>query len=944
MMPQTRTRNDDISSASEPQLSRRHWLHPPAPALMQATFSNSGQRLLNQWKRLESATKPADPSNDKDASNTETSGSKQSALCEILDHLQNLATRVQRRGLLQGDASLAQRVLVAAASNTNDAAPNSSHQLKKRKNRGEGKRSNSNPRNKLINNELTMVLDGKTHLISDGAGALISTTLDVQLLMTALSRILESSKKQQSTNESIVAVDVSLDDSLASVVAAAANLLTAAGEYVKSFPSISSSHDPCFLAEYELIAASGKSLLTGLAKHAMEKLEIIQKHDMSDDCDGIIAYSYMIGACLRAAVSLVSLFGTKLSRSTLVITSLRNVAWATLTLVDSFAVEAATLLLATLVWTGCSAVTNISVQQQQQQITTSPSALWTQSVVDVIGSIAQSIRLVAPIVQERKRKDVENVFSTGSCEVSDFVTETVQNQWLSKINQSSSECTRVHIFLQLLHRLVGYMVALLARESVGVTLATRSSQNMQLMGAHIDVDSICNLVETMLSFSAASEAKYYGTKKRLRLEAVDGGLLSPVALTGNVALAVRLHGHELLDFTVTALGTATLLPYARRFQKISHNALLTSSSSALRRVLDPSTASKLEGKWQRWLHTSVACRSAAVVSFQHSVAVFGTDPRVAMSSSSLSTRSSAAGSVDRAVALVCGHVIEELSSASTGDWGSLDERLQLVATCADCLTCTLTTGGEYLPIGSRELIDSVVSTLISASQNAHPMSLFSSFKSSVIHLGIATVCTPWIDGAASSLTGELLIIGRVFQNDRDSAVALVATTALRVCDALDCPRVPALNVVTRPTESRLSSSKLNNAEFLVGKLLSAREEILRIYSNDQSKNVDDQSNPAKKLMATLADEGHHERDVALPEAETLHPRGEEVDVAKDFHLLPHRQDGEAAVDEKSPIPTPSSSTGIPKVSSDTTVQVKDDEDEGFPSIVDCPPDQDDVSS
>lgn len=62
----------------------------------------------------------------------------------------------------------------------------------------------------------------------------------------------------------------------------------------------------------------------------------------------------------------------------------------------------------------------------------------------------------------------------------------------------------------------------------------------------------------------ALERTYYGTKKRLRLEPVNGGLLSPASNAGDAANHLKVLGHEVLEALLTALGGPMLLPYARR--------------------------------------------------------------------------------------------------------------------------------------------------------------------------------------------------------------------------------------------------------------------------------------------------------------------------------------------------------------------------------------------
>merc|ERR1712070_12885 len=124
-------------------------------------------------------------------------------------------------------------------------------------------------------------------------------------------------------------------------------------------------------------------------------------------------------------------------------------------------------------------------------------------------------------------------------------------------------------------------------------------------GAKIDIDSILSVVENFVSFPLAAETVFYKTKKRLRNEAVDNGLLSPRAVSTQIGNQVKRLGHDILDCLLETLGASTLLPYASSITRISYASLVTSCSSPLRKVLDPSSAMQMDGKRKRWLHESV---------------------------------------------------------------------------------------------------------------------------------------------------------------------------------------------------------------------------------------------------------------------------------------------------------------------------------------------------
>lgn len=855
--------------------------NPPAPTMQPDA---TGQRLLGLLKALDK--------------NKEDEG----VLLETLGLMQKLIAVVRRRGFLRGNAILAEQILASAAGTGNAnkpaAAGGSSNNNHRKKSRGKRGRSS---------NELTM-LSGAILDVTGPAAA-----LDAQLVMAALARVLETPKPCDGPA------------ALTIVVAAAADVVTAACEHIKSRLMA----DACFLAEYELVAGAGKGFLVGVEKHVRGLLPRQRSATLLDGDDDDEEALYAMAACFRAASALVSVFGTKLSRSTAILVGLRDVAWEAVLTVDDggggtdFVVHAATILLATLPYAGGT-----------DKLT--PSLVWNQAVVDAVSGLKLAMRKVAPLAELKKHGAivVENAMS-------DYVRQVVYDPWISKIEQASSDDSKARIFVQLVQRLGGTVVSLLSRDAISAAAAATSTLQAQLIGAEVNADSMLSLVEAMLSFSPAAEAKYYGTKKRLRLEAVDGGLLSPAALAGRVAMAIRLAGHNLLDATVSALGAASLLPYARRVLRIAQIGLLTSSSSALRRVLDPSSAAQLDGKWKRWLHTSITARIAAVKTFHQAVLVFGIDPR----SLTASSTNRSGGDGDRAVTVICGHIIEELSSSTVSvEWGSLDDRVQLVSACCESLAACLSSGGEFLPMSTRGLVDSVTRSCLESVFQAHPFSFFSIVKTSILTLGSLSVCTPWQDGAASCIAGQLKKVARACQQDRESSVVLVATSALRVCDALDCPRVPAMNVVTR-SDAFLTSGRLSTtitAEAMVDKLQAARDDIERMKTMVDSEKSEAQATPPKKPEVSLLDP-QVSKDVVAPAVEMT-------------ILAVNRNDEKRLILENVSSPQdhgePMSDEGIGDCAGnapsnafdngcDLDIAPMDEDDDDFPVIVDCGPDEDD---
>ena len=344
--------------------------------------------------------------------------------------------------------------------------------------------------------------------------------------------------------------------------------------------------------------------------------------------------------------------------------------------------------------------------------------------------------------------------------------------------------------------------------------------------------------------------------------------------------------------------------------------------------------------------------------------------------------------MDRALSIVCGTVVEELTSVSLpafgGDWGTLDERVQLVATALDCLMASLNSGGEYLSTTIRGLIDSVASTCLSAiPQQGHPIISHGSVKRSILSLGASCVATPWQDGATCStaLVSELKRMAAACQQDRDATVALAAVSALRVCDALDCPRAPALNIVTRsdPSLSAMShphlaaaapsSSKAATAASIVDKLQIVRDDIQRNKQREEDAAAAAaagaaKANPPKKLKSgppaeppvpPTSDSEPASRDKSAPTAETVPiEKREEVAVSKSLvedappRAEPNEEKREAQHDTVSVSAANVDAAMLEDAGSEPRPTLEaakmdddDDDEDAFPMIVDCGPDGDD---
>jgi hypothetical protein len=855
---------------------------------------------------------------------------------ETVECLQRLVVSIQRRGLLAGDTVTAQKLLLARQSSYTSS---SHHEGKKKRN----KRSTSSEMSPSVSAQQTPVV-----------------TLDVQLIMASIERIFTDAKKTTSEDPSSSQRNPN-SDQLLLLAPLAADVCCSASEFIKSssLNDSESSESSCMIAEYELLASSCKVILGGL-ENCLRTLsshlhEVVETNNESDDAliDDHEEYVNASRSCLRAAASLIGLFGTKLSRSyASILTGLRESAsrYLLLSSDDDGLQTAASKLLATISWVGDRGRT--------------PSQLWGQSLSETVSAFSRILRDVAPMQNKSKTIKLGEITSSqqreGSSTGSFFASHLLEDQ-ITRIGEAPSETLRASIFLRACSGLAKHVVELLSRDSIS------STNPVQILApeAVVDVESILSLVEALLSFSSASEAVYYGTKKRLRSEAtaLEGSMFSPAALAGVISNPLRMLGHKVLDIAIATLGEATLLPFTTRILSISYAALLTSTSSTLRKLTDPTTASfSSDENRKRWLHASVAVRTAAIKSFEGFVVVFGTDPRVNSSTSGLNT----VCDVDRALTLVCACIVEELSGSHLPQekWGTLQERVELVATATGCLAACLSSGGEFLATSVRRLLDSTVGNCLTLIVGvANPVASSDITKTSILRLGTASLCTPWQDGASSNIRATLKTASEACRRDTDTAVGLAASLALRMCEEQECTRSLALHVVTRnePLEKTSEASKrLGTFEAMTDRLQKAREEFGWAESRQgvliddpNSRDGHEKSSYDEEKSSATSDVHPKTKKTKVEDPRTpltanadatqvgLSDEKERASVATPNPApAPITRDVSAP---EGPVPTKGKSEGLNGVAKNKIAGVHDTgtDDDDFPLIVDCAPDEGD---
>ena len=673
-----------------------------------------------------------------------------------------------RKGLLQGNKSKAEKLLASRPQSSGVGGGTS-------RKKGMGNKARNNGRDDL------RIINESENLEKSGDGTIADSE---QLIIAALSRILGGGQDLASPRTLAKGPDLVS-------IQLAAGVCLAISQHVRIFISGS----PCALAEYELLATSGKCLLTGFAR-TMKGLLSSGKTRFNESDEAL-------KLCLTSATSLISLFGNKLARSSPIVECLRSVGWQAILQSNENVQQGAARLLSSLTLTG---IDNVA-----------PSDAWSLAFSDGVSAIMMVIKAVAPV----------------NCKTSQFdlrlsaKTQTTIGDWLDQTREKlPDEGSKVLHFRTCVNGLVGYIVALLQREFVDSHCRTALNASL------IPMEELLELLEYLLSYPSAAESAYYGTKKRLRLETIQDGLLSPYAIATDVANFIKAMGQTIFQVVLDGLGRSPLLQYGRRITSLSHASFQTSCSTALRKAVDPGSAIGLDVKRRRWLHQSVFLRTKGVQNARSVIVVLGSNMVVESSNSSDARRNRNSNEGGKMILLLAGCVLEQVGWDGTDDdWGTLKERVGLATAAMDALTATLNSCGGFLPFKMRSLVDSTALTCLNeyVGKSSSKVSRWSQAKVAALNFGLTCISIPWQDSAMSALTPVLRETARVLVKDSNHGVSALALHCLQLCNLQSTFRAPPLCVATRSTPGGQTDRcvEIESASIIVDSLKAAKDEIAK---------------------------------------------------------------------------------------------------------------------
>lgn len=587
--------------------------NPPFPEVKEDFTSDSGSSEKKSGQKLLALVRQMEKTSDLEGTDYEEK------VEDTVKHFNFLILLYSRRGLLQGDLTKAERILSTLKTKTRERGS-------KGKSNGKGKTTQSN------NADSTNSVGFQQEF----------------LVLTAVVRALN--------NPNLELADKLLDDDHALMIALAAELCIAICQYIHRAKGI----DQCAQAEYELLMESGKALLSGIvfSLRGIERdIQLYTEYTSGDSRTmkclvmAILDHDKHIDpivSCMKAASSLVNLFGTKLSRSTTLLSDLNSVAWKFLTANETSIQSSAARLVASIPMAG-------GTDRMR------PSDIWNRCLCDVVSMMSSIIHTMAPLNKSSKRG--EKFSEDKKIELETWVTFA-----RGDVSEEPDRVLSFHIFLR---GLTFCFQSLVSRDGL-------SGHETTLIDAKVDVENILDVVETLVSFPLAAETTFYKTKKRLRNETVDGGMLSARAVALLLGNHTKQLGHGILDSLLQCFGGSTLLPYSTRIIRVSYASLLTSCSGPLRKVLDPTSSLRLDGKKRKWLHRSIPVRRSALETVKTVLTQFGNGKR-----EKASPLVTSKNDMEKAIALAAGCFVEEISKSPHFDepdvsWGTFRERCSLV--------------------------------------------------------------------------------------------------------------------------------------------------------------------------------------------------------------------------------------------------------------------------
>jgi len=545
----------------------------------------------------------------------------------------------------------------------------------------------------------------------------------------------------------------------------------------------------CSLAEYELLAETSRPLLIAISR-AIERTIDYKSFDQ-----------VLLIDCFHVVTLLISLFGTKLSRNQKVLSSLVSLAWNIMSTFPERKIQQS----------ACSFLASVPLAGIDKQ---TPDILWTNGILSGIAAWFLLLEALAPI-NTKSFKCLDTKFAKGHLagEMNHHISA-----WIDELKKRDSG-GRLLLFNLLSAGLGQYLVSLLKSEAVS------GPETNILTTAQFPMTETLDLLELIISFPSTAERVFNRTKKQLRFEIVEGGLLSPFDITNGVTNHMKKLGLDLFSALLQSLGRPTLLPFGKRIMKLAYTSLLTSCTLTLRHALDPAEPFPSNRRRKMGLHAPTVNRTKAIEILKMAFCILGSNA-VALSSLSVGTTLKAKTTdADEGVVLVMGCLLEVISFTSIDrkNLGDVGTTAVLVVSAISSISEMLLESSGFLPFHTRTLIDSTAKVCceIYGKGNVHVLFLMSEVKIAVLDLLTACLTSPWPDGATANLLEEALLVANRFKLNVDWNVSMKARFCLQLFSTLETPRSPPFLQIHRKlarSESTSANQPVDDALALMSRL------------------------------------------------------------------------------------------------------------------------------
>ena len=518
-------------------------------------------------------------------------------------------------------------------------------------------------------------------------------------------------------------------------------------------------------------------------------------------------------ACLRAAASIITLLGTRLSRSTHIIAQLQSISWAAIgsgiltseneIFTHPNVMTSAAMLTSALPLTGNTGNLiqlssnknsqnnshghfNSNQNQNNMTATQPPSKLWS----DAVTTTTNALRLL--LYSSYKYKTVSFTPLTKAQE-----EQADSDTWLRNLPTfATSQQERVAAINVRIDGLFQVLENLLNMKGYARTIVADDIA----VNCRLPLSCILQLCELSIKFGLGIESKYLSSSKNhtIRDSIAENGLLLSSSSILNLANKIRSKGYDLLHCIMSLAGssaTGLLLTHGKWIAELIYYGISTTCSIGVQSFFHRVSLKQQ----QQWLNNSIILRRKAIESMKLSCLFLGS------SFASLPI-------IGKSAVMIAACLLEQVNVAATSSidsensnynqqWSGYTEKMTLVTSALEAISSFISIGAGYIHGTIRSTLESTILSMISIllpsnSGTSDIPTILEAVPVKVALLKVSTnaVNAPWQDGGLSTLLSQLRQLSDVLRYDRDPDVITAAYSAMSVCDMIMTPRSIPLSI------------------------------------------------------------------------------------------------------------------------------------------------------